>query len=100
MSRKHADLIHAWADGAEIQYLHHDEGIWTDCLCPAWLADHQYRIKPKAPQTFTVPQLILWIEMYANSLNQTCVSTDGGYLSEQEIALDVFKGFLNWVEKQ
>ena len=32
MKHKHADLIHAWADGAEIQY--NQNGIWFDCPNP------------------------------------------------------------------
>lgn len=41
---KHADLIHAWADGAEIQWKDCDK--WIDCY-PKWLNGHEYRIKPK-----------------------------------------------------
>jgi hypothetical protein len=45
--RKHAELIKAWADGAEIQVrLPSCEG-WGDCQDPYW-ADHvEYRIKPE-----------------------------------------------------
>ncbi len=45
MKHKHADLIHAWADGAEIQYL--DLGIWVDTEKPHWFENDIYRIKPK-----------------------------------------------------
>lgn len=43
--RKHADLIHAWADGSEIQYYDICYG-WRD-ICPSWNEDTKYRIKPK-----------------------------------------------------
>lgn len=46
--RKHADLIHAWADGAEIQY-QKANGSW-DCVFenrPVWSDCDIYRIKPK-----------------------------------------------------
>ena len=43
---KHAELIKAWADGAEIQYFDHEEG-WTTQLHPAWYVDTEYRIKPE-----------------------------------------------------
>lgn len=46
--RKHADLIHAWADGAEIQY-QKANGLW-DCVFenrPTWSDCEIYRIKPK-----------------------------------------------------
>jgi hypothetical protein len=45
--RVHADLIKAWADGAEIQFLHVN-GKWRDCQhgTPAWSPRVEYRIKP------------------------------------------------------
>lgn len=46
MKHKHADLIHAWADGAQIQH-HHGEDRWDDISTPRWLEDHNYRIKPE-----------------------------------------------------
>lgn len=43
--RKHADLIHAWAEGAEIQALF--AGGWSDCIKPQFEDHIKYRIKPK-----------------------------------------------------
>jgi hypothetical protein len=45
---KHADLIHAWANGAEIQFKG-AEG-WFYARNPTWHDDTEYRIKPKEPQ--------------------------------------------------
>ena len=43
---KHADLIHAWADGAQIQWKSH-YGKWFDEANPHWGDKHtEYRIKP------------------------------------------------------
>ena len=43
---KHADLIHAWAEGAEIQY--HDPFTgWEDIEEPGFYENDEYRIKPK-----------------------------------------------------
>ena len=43
---KHADLIHAWADGAEIEYKHSD-GTWRKPLGqPSWNIADTCRIKP------------------------------------------------------
>lgn len=42
---KHAELIKAWADGAEIEYESH--GIWVDEAYPDWYPEMQYRIKPE-----------------------------------------------------
>lgn len=45
---KHAALIKAWADGAEIQCRHQSHlGAWVDAAVPQWHIDWDYRIKPK-----------------------------------------------------
>ena len=45
---KHADLIHAWAEGAEIEVLNKiDTGIWSISANPQWKPECEYRIKPK-----------------------------------------------------
>jgi hypothetical protein len=46
MRHTHADLIHKWADGAQIQCLRSDY-TWVDALDPSWLEVTQYRIKPE-----------------------------------------------------
>ena len=43
--RKFADLIIAWAEGAEIQVL--CGGDWVDVKVPQWDLTNEYRIKPK-----------------------------------------------------
>ena len=43
--QKHADLIHAWADGAEIQIFYDD--TWHDACNPAFYEGMAYRIKPQ-----------------------------------------------------
>ena len=42
----HADLIHAWAEGAEIQWQEED-GTWHDLENPTWGASCVYRINPR-----------------------------------------------------
>ena len=44
---KNADLIHAWAEGAIIQFKA-SNGIWANCLHnePRWRSDVHYRVKP------------------------------------------------------
>ena len=46
---KHAKLIKAWADGAEIQVLVRD-GEWVKTPYPEWNEDTEYRIKPDEPR--------------------------------------------------
>lgn len=43
---KHAELIKAWADGAEIEWRRHPHGEWLHLSSPNWLEDDFYRIKP------------------------------------------------------
>lgn len=43
---KHADLIHAFAEGAEIQ-IKNIVGQWADCEYCVWHEDNEYRIKPR-----------------------------------------------------
>ena len=44
---KHAEIIKAWADGAEIQMKSKIDGRWWDCNDPEWDGDYEYRIKPE-----------------------------------------------------
>jgi hypothetical protein len=43
---KHAELIKAWADGAEIETLSKLQNCWVEVSHPAWEKDYEYRIKP------------------------------------------------------
>ena len=46
----HADLIHAWAEGAEIELMgNNGEWIYIGGSI-AWVPEHEYRIKPKEPE--------------------------------------------------
>ena len=53
---KHADLIKAWADGAEIEQLTKGSLYlsWSACKHPHWYEQEAYRIKPEIkPNTVT-----------------------------------------------
>lgn len=43
---KHAELIKAWADGAEIEN-ENSKGEWVPALTPTWNLSWTYRIKPQ-----------------------------------------------------
>ena len=48
-SKKHAEVIRAWLDGADIQVHYEDRG-WLDCTHDATFLDSaEYRIKPAGP---------------------------------------------------
>ena len=42
---KHAELIKAWAEGAEIETI--DCNVWGTCNTPRWFPECEYRIKPE-----------------------------------------------------
>ena len=45
---KHADVIIAWANGAEIECRLDPYDSWSKSTSPSWHADWEYRIKPPA----------------------------------------------------
>lgn len=50
MRHKHADVIHAWAEGEKIQYRDPANfgSSWIDYnIPPGWWEEKEYRIKPK-----------------------------------------------------
>ena len=53
MKHKHSEMIHAFADGAQIQRRNQDFGScdcgpeWTDVKRPTWYDYDVYRVKPK-----------------------------------------------------
>jgi hypothetical protein len=60
MKHKHAEVIHAWADGAKVQcrifVVGGEKGsgadeyyAWYDIESPPWNEDEEYRVKPKEP---------------------------------------------------
>jgi len=56
--QKHAALIHAWADGAEIEYREYpDSGNWHVRDNPSWAGTGAYRIKPE-PKPDVVEQYV------------------------------------------
>ena len=49
---KHAELIKAWADGAEIQAKPTYPDAWFDEISPTWEESYEYRIKPEPKPDF------------------------------------------------
>lgn len=45
--RKHAALIKAWADGAEIERYSTEQKAWVSCDYPLFSDDLEYRVKMK-----------------------------------------------------
>jgi hypothetical protein len=52
---KHAEVIKAWADGAEIEYLEtmtSKEPYWANAPMPKWSEETMYRVKPEPKPDF------------------------------------------------
>lgn len=60
---KHAALIHAWADGAEIEYRPAGGTGWTEMPTPQWSLIGDYRIKPQTQLDVAIEAL----ERFANT---------------------------------
>jgi len=53
---QHAELIHLWAEGAEIE-MSSTGSMWVSITAPAWGIDTIYRVKP------TLVKKTLWVQV-------------------------------------
>jgi hypothetical protein len=65
---KHAELIKAWADGAEIQVKYETAPDWATIDNPRWSNNLQYRIKPNRPKEIE-KILYLYLDIEKNELH-------------------------------
>ena len=72
MKHKHAELIKAWADGAEIEVYQPAFGRWEEAE-PAWHTSFEYRIKPEPK-----PDIVLWASMHPTKSNVYYSNPFGG----------------------
>ena len=82
MKHKHAELIKAWADGAEIQ-VKACNLVWEDRENPYWATDREYRIKPEEKQT-----VVRWKWAYKTDNSWVEMTR---FMSESEITSDCIK---------
>lgn len=94
---KHAALIKAWADGAEIQHLvpeinayRDEEDCWRNVDNPTWIEDFKYRIKPKTIK-------------YRNFLWEPCSTRDpvvSSVMYEENVreSRECWQGFIRWID--
>lgn len=78
---KHAEVIKAWADGAEIQLLD-DNGIWLDFRegdTPAWNPAYKYRVKPQPKPDVVVSR---WV--YSDGSTSRCSQSNVRYTFDGE----------------
>ena len=89
---KHAELIKAWADGAEIECRGND-GNWFVAENPGWNPDREYRIKPMM-RKYRVAQ------MFDKSSNQHYTTTADSEIDAHSLhSANTFVHWLtDWVE--
>ena len=91
MKHKHADLIHAWADGAEIQYRAvPGHGEWLDApyhMIWEWAAE--YRIKPEEKKP-----VVRWLWAYKTIEGDWTHSIC--YWSDEEVTETEYDFKLEW----
>jgi len=88
MKHKHADLIHAWADGAQIQWKDRDEQ-WHDMGEPLWSEKHEYRIKPESKSDYVryleMPMFWGYVERRPESNMKVVFDRETGDLKSAEV---------------
>jgi len=84
---EHAELIRAWADGAEIQWRGKGELDWADANEPSWFDFLEYRIKPQPK-----PEPVTWYQVvYLYKYEDRPCATSNLYSSEADFRA-VFRG--------
>ena len=90
MKHKHAEVIIAWANGAQVERQHRGTGYWYTFpvgATPLWEDDHEYRIKVQPVVTTEL--------LYRENTNHSCSAV--GYLT---MTKDGTTGQTNLVEFQ
>ena len=58
MNKKHADVIRAWLNGAEVQFYNTDLGVWVDVKDPSFISYFDYR--PRTDNFFVIAKKRGW----------------------------------------
>ncbi len=90
---KHADLIHAWADGTEIQT--NDIGEWRDLVEATYIFNphFEYRIKPKEPEWWeNIPERgVLVKDVFDNIVRITATNNPRRWIPLTNEEIEAFK---------
>lgn len=88
MRHVHADLIHAWAEGAIIQKEQTDKS-WLTIPNPFWDSNSKYRIKPRS----FIYRTFLWKDTFSSQYKiLSCTKEE----HERE-PRNQCKGFVKWI---
>lgn len=92
---KHAEVIKAWADGAEIQYRSPESMSisWNDTKDPAWNVEFEYRVKPQPKKC--VPYKRYLYHSLGGETHVGLVYKDRGWNPEPGNS-----GFIDWIDTE
>jgi hypothetical protein len=80
---KHAELIKAWADGAEIEVFSLSTNEWVDAgNSPNWFTGANYRIKPEPKHDYYTKHIAYKARIYSVKL---CFDGETGELKSAEV---------------
>jgi len=68
MRHKHAELIIAWANGAQIQGKLLEDDKWEDVITPSWCEHFFYRVKPEPKPDIVHRTRIVIFEPYTDGV--------------------------------
>ena len=89
---KHAELIKAWADGAEIEFRFPGTGVWLLAYDPNWDGDIEYRINP--------PKQVVRYKRYLNKASDGTVYAAIVNDLIGNISCDVYPCFVRWIDDE
>ena len=77
---KYAEVIKAWADGAEVEFRAHFVESWQDASYPTWHSHYEYRVKVKVKEEV----LITRVTLHKGSLTYPYLSTNSNPTYDQK----------------
>lgn len=93
MKHKHAELIKAWADGADIEWKMPHQTTWDEIAVPTWNDDYEYRIKPEEKKP-VVRWMWAWEEHKLWCMSDTFMTEEEAKELETESGIRYIK--LDW----
>jgi hypothetical protein len=94
---KHADVIHAWADGAEIEYRDAPGRPWRSVVAPGpvWDTTVEYRIKPEVARYRRCVRRMMDGKQFVDT-----VCDLPGMLTAREMEFDLRNSFVRWIDTE
>lgn len=84
---KHAEIIKAWADGAEVEFRAHFVERWQDASYPTWHSHYEYRVKVKVKEEVLITRVTLHntrVTLHKGSLTYPYLSTNSDPTYDQK----------------